>query len=32
MSMVMFSLLMSVILTLVAFALSSHDGDDFRNA
>lgn len=32
MSLVMFSLVMSVILTLVAVALSAGDGDDFLSA
>jgi hypothetical protein len=32
MSLIMFSLLMSAILTLVAVALSAGDGDDFSSA
>jgi len=32
MSLFMFSLLLSVILTIVAVALSAGDGDDFRSA
>lgn len=32
MSVVMFGLLMSAILTLAAFALSASDGDDFTSA